>query len=128
MEHEKKAEKMKKNDWLLLAVVLFAAAVIFLLRAVLGDQHPGYVTVRVNGEIEETFDLSEDVTAELNGGTNILQIQGGVVDMTDADCPDRLCVNQRPISSDGESIICLPNQVVVQIVSQDESELDAVAN
>lgn len=51
-----------------------------------------------------------------------------MVDMTDADCPDGLCVNQRPISSDGESIICLPNQVVVQIVSQDESELDAVAN
>ncbi|MFR5116202.1 MAG: NusG domain II-containing protein [Eubacterium sp.] len=31
--------------------------------------------------------------------------------MISADCPDKLCVNQHAISSNGETIVCLPNKV-----------------
>ena len=48
--------------------------------------------------------------------------------MIDADCPDQLCVNQRAVSADNESIICLPNRVIVEIQSRQESEYDAVTN
>ena len=53
MEKEK---TMKKNDWLLLFVILLTAALIFFIRYFVGDEHPGYVTVRVGGEITETYD------------------------------------------------------------------------
>lgn len=125
MEKEK---TMKKNDWLLLIVILLTAALIFFIRYFVGDEHPGYVTVRVGGEITETYDLSEDQTVKINGGTNVMKIEDKTVNMIDANCPDKLCVHQKPISKNNESIICLPNNVVVQIVSQDESELDAVTN
>ena len=46
--------------------------------------------------------------------------------MIEADCRDQLCVNQKAISADGESIICLPNKIVVEVESDKESELDAV--
>ena len=39
--------------------------------------------------------------------------------MTDADCPDKICVNHATISDVGESIVCLPHRVVVEIVSSD---------
>lgn len=125
MEKEK---IMKKNDWLLLIVILLTAALIFFIRYFVGDEHPGYVTVRVDGEITETYDLSEDQTVKINGGTNIMKIEDMTVNMIDANCPDKLCVHQKPISKNNESIICLPNNVVIQIVSQDESVLDAVTN
>lgn len=125
MEKEK---LMKKNDWLLLIVVLFAAALIFLVRYFVGDEHPGYVTVRIDGEIVETYDLSADQVVELNGGTNTMKIENHSVDMIEAGCPDKLCVHQKAISKNNENIICLPNKVVIQIVSQDESVIDAVTN
>lgn len=125
MEKEK---IMKKNDWLLLIVILITAVLIFFIRYFVGDEHPGYVTVRVDGEVTDTYDLSADQVVELNGGSNTMKIEDESVDMIDADCPDKLCVHQKAISKNNENIICLPNKVVVQIVSQDESVLDAVTN
>ena len=84
--------------------------------------------VRKNGEVVETYDLREDRVVKLNDGSNTMEIKQGKVKMTEADCPDKLCVHQRAISKNNESIICLPNQIVLQIVSQDESGLDAVTN
>ena len=43
-----------------------------------------------------------------------------------ADCPDQICVNHRPVSRNGESIICLPNEVVVSVKGGEEAELDGV--
>ena len=125
MEQEK---KMKKNDWILLIIILVTATFIFLMRYFLGDKHPGYVTVRLNGEVAETYDLSKDIVVKLNGGTNTMRIEDAGVKMIEADCPDKLCVHQKTISKSNESIICLPNNVVLQIMGQDEAELDAVTN
>ena len=125
MEEEK---TMKKNDLLLLFVILLTAALIIFIRYFFGGEQTGYVNVRVGGEKTETYYFSEDQTVKINEGTNVMKIEDKTVNMIDANCPDKLCVHQKPISKNNESIICLPNNVVVQIVSQDESELDAVTN
>lgn len=57
---------------------------------------------------------------------NLLLISNGQVSVSDADCPDKLCVHQHSISRNGESIICLPHKLVIQIEAKEESELDAV--
>ena len=59
--------------------------------------------------------------------TNTLVIKGGVADMTSADCPDHLCVKQKAISKEGESIICLPNKVVVTVKSNMKSDIDSIS-
>lgn len=119
---------MKKNDWMLLGIIVCVSILIFGMRFFLKDQGKAYVTVRIDGEIVETYDLSEDQVIEVNQGTNVIAIKNGKVDMTQADCPDQLCVHQKAISENRESIICLPNRVVVQITSSDEAAYDAVAN
>ena len=58
---------------------------------------------------------------------NLILIEDGKVSVADADCPDQLCVRQRSISGNGESIICLPHRLVVQIESEEERKLDAIA-
>ena len=55
-------------------------------------------------------------------------IENGIAYVTDADCPDQLCVHQKAASKNHESIICLPNKVVVEVDGSEESEFDAVAN
>ena len=54
-------------------------------------------------------------------------IKDGEARMEWADCPDQICVDHRAVSRNGESIICLPNQVVVTVASSEESDVDAVA-
>lgn len=119
-------KNMKKNDWILLGIVLGAAAVFWAALYVSADKNPGYVKVSVDGKITGTYDLSEDQEVEINGGTNRMEIRDGKVKMTEASCPDQLCVHQRAISLDNESIICLPNKVVLQMESRDKAELDTV--
>ena len=120
--------KLEKRDKLLIVIVVCVALCAFLAHQIIGGVGAGKVTVKVNGELKGTYSLAEDQTIEINGGTNILQIKNGKADMTEADCPDQLCVNQRAISRQGESIICLPHKVVVEVESSESSELDAVTN
>ena len=65
------------------------------------------------------------------GDTNVCEIKDGEVKMTEADCPDHLCMKQPAVGSAGGYIVCLPNRVVIQgegdSDSQDsESGFDAV--
>ena len=58
-------------------------------------------------------------------------IEDGAARMEDADCPDQICVRQGKIRAQGETIICLPNRVVVRITGTGEpdgEEVDAVAS
>ena len=78
----------------------------------------GTAVVRVSGEPYGSYDLHTDQEIEIqgtNGGTNLLQIRDGKASVIQASCPDLLCVHQGTVSRQGESIICLPNEVVVEI-------------
>ncbi len=119
---------LKKKDIVLVVIIFLAALGAFLLHELIGAAAAGSVTVKVDGEIEAVYSLGEDKEIEINGGTNTLVIRNGKADMTEADCPDKLCVKQRAISRNKESIICLPNKVVVEADSKENSEFDAVAN
>lgn len=117
---------MKKNDFILIAVILIIAGAVFLLYHKIGKEDTGFVKVTVDGELYGTYSLEKNQEIEIND-TNHLLIQNGQADVIWADCPDKICVNQKVISANKESIICLPNQVVVEIVGGEDSQLDAVA-
>ncbi len=118
---------LKKKDLVLIVVIICVAGLAFLLHSLIGGKGAGSVTVKVEGEITGVYSLAKDQTIEINGGSNILEIKNGYVDMVEANCPDLLCVKQKDISKNGENIICLPNKVVVTIDSSENSEIDAVA-
>lgn len=117
---------MKKNDLILAAAVILAACAILAFQYFGRSGGEQYVEITVDGEPYGTFSLNEDRTVRINE-TNHLVISGGSAVMEWADCPDQICVDHRPVSSDGESIICLPNKVVVSVVSSEESSLDGIA-
>lgn len=72
---------------------------------------------------DKEFDV---LTAD--GGMNHVRVQGGRVAVTDADCPDKVCVKSGWILNSGESIICLPHKLVLRIEGEPtEGEPDAVA-
>lgn len=120
--------EIRKNDILLIFIILAVAGLANLLHDIIGDAGAGSVTIKVNGVIEGVYSLGEDQEIDINSGTNHLVIKNGKADMTEADCPDKLCVNQKPVSKNHESIICLPNKVIVEVNSGTNGEYDAVTN
>ncbi|SHJ21556.1 NusG domain II-containing protein [Hespellia stercorisuis] len=116
---------MKKHDVILIVVILVIAGGWFGYMQMSGNGDAGTVVVTVDGEVYGEYDLTKDQTVSIHD-TNVLTIKDKTADMTEADCPDKLCVHQKAISRDGESIICLPNKVVVSVVSGQAREYDAV--
>ena len=53
---------------------------------------------------------------------NLLAIDGERVWMQAGDCPDQICVHHIPISGAGESIICLPHKLAVEITGGTDAE------
>lgn len=118
----------KKKDAVLILTVLLIAGAAFGVHEFAGGDGADTVTVKVDGKVTGTYPLAKDQKIRINGGTNILTIKNGKAKMTDADCPDQLCVHQKAASKNHESIICLPNKVVVEVDGSEEREFDAVAN
>ena len=117
---------MKRNDWILATAILLAAGILgaYLL---LGRQTGSCVMISKDNEEIGTYSLKDDRVIDVGEG-NRLEIKDGAVHMLYADCPDQICVHQKAISRNGESIICLPNKIVLKIVDGEEAELDAVTN
>jgi len=107
----------RKDIWLYLCLALVGA--LFAGLRLFGAEEGSVVQVRVSGEVRAEYSLSEDadVVVDGKGGTNRLKIAGGEAWIEEASCPDGLCVHMGKISKTGQSVICLPNQVVVEIVS-----------
>ena len=120
--HEEKASGFKKNDLILVLLVFFAGHLFT------SQKSAGVVEIQIDGKVVETLDLQKEHAFKINGGTNTVQIENGKVKMAAANCPDQICVHQKAISRNGESILCLPNQIVLKIVDGEEAELDAVTN
>lgn len=124
-------KRIGKADGIVLGVVAFVC--IFLLIAYYGG-HGGkgaVAVVTVGGEVYGTYALDRDQVIDIQADgktTNVLTISDGKADMTDADCKDLLCVHQKAISKDKETIVCLPNKVVVTVESRETGDVDAVAN
>ena len=79
------------------------------------------VVVEVDGKTVASYPLDTDGVFVLNGGTNTLEIKDGKARISDADCPNMQCVRQGWISRGGQSIVCLPNKLIVTVTSFDRS-------
>ena len=60
-----------------------------------------------------------------NNDTNVCEIKNGEIHMTDANCPDHLCMKQKAVDSTGGTIVCLPNKVVIEGEKGEASEDDS---
>ena len=120
--------KRLRSDLLLLGG-LAAVGLALFARLSLGRDEGVQVLVRVDGVVTQRFSLSEPRSYTIqtrDEGVNELRIDDGAVWLESANCPDCLCVKQGKIRYAGESIICLPHGVVVELSGQDELALDAV--
>ena len=116
---------MKKKDFILIGAIVAVIAIAILVLT-LTKKEGDYVVVRVDGNEVARYSLSQDGEYPLNGGTNVLRIEGGKAYLVSANCPDHLCVKQGKVDQSGETITCLPNRLTVTVYSQTENEVELV--
>lgn len=119
----------KKKDFMLAGIIL-VIAFVSILAITLTKEEGGKVIVTVDGEVVQTLPLDEDIKITIGEDTaeyNILEIVDGFVSMSDANCPDKLCVNHKSIHYNHESIVCLPHKVVIEIQDGTDDEIDIIA-
>ena len=127
-----KLDKKTKNDIILVAVILLIAAA-GLLFVNLTKQEGSLVVIKIDGVQTQSYSLYENRTVEIKTGENneflnTLVIENGKAYISQADCPDKICQEHRPVSYSGETIVCLPHKIVIEITAgQSAPGLDAVA-
>ena len=121
-----KEKKKYIRDLVLVGVLLIAAVLALFLLRNRQEKETGsnaVVTVRT-ADGEAIYPLNKDGVFSLNGGTNTLVIENGEAWVSEADCPDKICMGMGKISKNGEFIACLPNQVIIVVEGGEESPID----
>jgi hypothetical protein len=118
----------RRHDILFIAVLLFLCAAAALGLYVFREDGDT-VTVSIDGQLYAEYPLTEDRVVELisDGGFNRLVIEDGYAYVEEASCPDGICSSHSPIGHNGESIICLPNKVVIEIHRREQNQPDIIS-
>lgn len=121
-----------RNDILFIVALLLICAIgmiyLFVFRS-----SGNTVKVTVDGELYGLYSLSQNTSEDIrtgkdNSSLNRFVIHDGKAYMESATCPDGICVAHRPVFRDGESIVCLPNRVVITVITKnDPASPDIVA-
>ena len=77
----------------------------------------GVLEVTVDGEVYGRYplDREQEINVVTVYGKNTVVIEGGTAYVTEADCPDKICVGMQKISCDGEMICCLPHRLILTV-------------
>lgn len=122
--------KLTKIDFIMMAVILIIASSLFIFYKST-QKEAGFVRIKINNKLirEQALDKNDafEVT-DNHGGVNKIVIANSSVKVTEANCSDLVCTYQKPISKSGESIICLPHKLVVEVYSKDDDGLDSISN
>lgn len=110
---------IKKADVALFFIILIAGLLISWFSLSSGEP-ASKVMVWVDGNIYGVYDINENQTIEINnnGHINNFTIKDGFVSMTYSDCANQVCVEKGYITQSKDSIVCLPNRVMAEIVSE----------
>ena len=100
----------------ILVLVLLALSLSAYFFVASARDEGSVVRVSIDGKTVGEYPLDKDAEYTLNGGTNILRIEGGMAYMTYAECPDKTCVTKGKIYLIGDDITCLPNRVRAEII------------
>lgn len=113
---------MKTKTWIWIAVL--AALVLAGLAAAAWVRQRGegaVARITVDGEVVERIDLTKvrearELVIETRYGRNTVYIEPGAISVTEADCPDGICVRMGKLTTEGGMpIVCMPHRLMIEI-------------
>lgn len=112
---------MKRNDWILIGGILIATGMVLVVIRLVFFQGTGQAGTKAVVTLDGNLILEQELTTDCRipiqteQGYNVFEIVDGIAVISEADCRDQICVEHTGISKQGESIVCLPHRLVVEI-------------
>ncbi len=116
---------IKRRDAILFLVLMILGAGSFIL--IKNNLKPGNeAEVYVDGSLVQTIDMTRDdiYLFDTLYGTNTVVVEGGEIRVSEADCPDKICMNMGGVSRSGETITCLPHKLVIEVHNDKKNDYD----
>ena len=109
-------KRLTKADIVLIAALVCLTVFLFVRPLLSNDNAGSYFTV-ITPDGSRTYSLSDSTAFEVKsrGITLTVHVSGGQVSVTGSDCPDKVCISTGKISRVGQSIVCIPAEVVIKI-------------
>lgn len=125
---------IKKWDIVLLIALLLLSLLpegVFILRGSDRTLEGTQAVVQVNGSVYKEIPLSEHhgtdtFTIQTNSGYNTVVVKDQTIGIVEADCPDKICIQEGFIRNPGETTVCLPHKVMIEIRSTATEEPDII--
>lgn len=105
----------------ILLLILLSFTPEIILGVVMGKSYNStYAEVTVEGKLYKKILLSahkgyEEFKVQTEEGYNIVIVKDNTIAIIEADCPDKVCIKPGFISRPGESLVCLPHKVMVEV-------------
>ncbi len=121
---------MRNKIFIAIFAGLAIVSLLIILKVKTAKTDASAAEIVQDGNVIQTVDLSSvsepyDITLRTeDGGYNTIHVEQGSIRVSEADCPDRLCVKQGEITNGIYPIVCLPHRLTVRIV--ENSGIDAV--
>lgn len=114
------------GDYIIIISVIILAIVIFVVT--LPNVKPNIkVEISHDGKLIHSIDITDETIIQVDDVYhNTIVIADNTVRVISSSCPDGICENFGVIRSQGESIICMPNKLIITIVGEDLLEYDVI--
>lgn len=101
----------------IIAVFLIATLVVTTINKKTEDENVLKAVITVQGQVIGEYPLNKnaEIPVQTDYGYNKVVIKNGTAEVTEADCPDSICVYTYPASERGAVIVCLPHAMMVEI-------------
>lgn len=125
---------IKKWDIVLLIALLLLSLLpegVFILSGSDRMLEGSKAVVQVNGSVYKEIPLSEHhgtdtFTIQTADGYNTVVVKDQKIGIIEADCPDKICIQEGFIRNPGETTVCLPHKVMIEIRSTATEEPDII--
>jgi Uncharacterized protein conserved in bacteria len=129
MKFKEFVKKSRLRPWdlpiiLLLCLLSFLPLVIFGVTRQSTDSADKVAVLRINGEEVKRFSLISGKKSytyryeDEHGDYNVIEVAGDKIRITEADCGDQVCVRRGWAEKNGDTIVCLPHKLVIEIQDQ----------
>lgn len=124
---------IKKWDVVIVVILILLSFLPQLIFGVImGRQYDEtYAEITINGSLYKKIPLSahggtDEFTINTKYGTNTVRVIDQTIQVIDADCKDHICVQEGTISKSGETIVCLPHKLLIEVKSYSGKNQDII--
>lgn len=126
--HHQELVAMNKSDIRLIIGIIAFTLIPLIIFVTKEQKDEKTAVIYYQNEVIQTIDLtrkeSKEYIVEGKNGPVIIEVNNGRIRVKQEDSPLHICSKQGYISKNTETIVCLPNKIVILI--QDKNSLDTV--